>query len=80
MRASSERKFYGAVTVSERGQIAIPAEARRDFKIDVGDKMLVFGDLKRGIGLVKASVLTEMMTRMMGMFHGGTETDGDEEE
>lgn len=25
------KKFYGSVTVSERGQIAIPVEARKDF-------------------------------------------------
>ena len=40
------KRFYGAITVSERGQIVIPAEARRDFNIAVGDKLLVMGDLE----------------------------------
>ncbi|MBK8447054.1 MAG: AbrB/MazE/SpoVT family DNA-binding domain-containing protein [Micropruina sp.] len=48
------KKFYGAITVSERGQIAIPVQARRDFGIEVGNKLLVFGDLQHGIALAKA--------------------------
>lgn len=36
------RMFFGAVTVGERGQIVIPAEARRALDIRPGDKLLVF--------------------------------------
>ena len=43
------RKFYGAVTVSERGQIVVPAEARKDFNIKAGDKLLIMGDLEQGL-------------------------------
>ncbi len=43
------KRFYGAITVSDRGQIVIPAQARRDFGIEVGDKLLVFGDLRHGL-------------------------------
>jgi len=49
-----DKRFYGAITVSDRGQIVIPAQARRDFGIEVGDKLLVFGDLRHGIALAKA--------------------------
>lgn len=55
------KKFYGSVTVSERGQIAIPAEARRDFDIKTGDKLLVLGDLEKGIALAKSSFVLKMM-------------------
>lgn len=48
------RRFYGAITVSDRGQIVIPAQARRDFGIEVGDKLLVFGDLRHGLAFDKA--------------------------
>lgn len=48
------KRFYGAITVSDRGQIVIPAQARRDFGIEVGDKLLVFGDLRHGIALGRA--------------------------
>jgi len=50
------RRFYGSITVSDRGQVVIPAEARRDFGIEVGDKLLVLGDLDQGLAIVKASV------------------------
>lgn len=48
------KRFYGAITVSDRGQIVIPAKARRDFSIEIGDKLLVFGDLQHGIAIAKA--------------------------
>lgn len=53
------KRFYGSITVSDRGQIVIPAEARRDFNIQVGDKLLVLGDLQQGLALVKATALLE---------------------
>ena len=61
------KRFYGAITVSERGQIVIPAEARRDFGIEVGDKLLVFGKLDEGLGLMKASMLIEKIPGIMAM-------------
>ncbi|HEY3546227.1 MAG TPA: AbrB/MazE/SpoVT family DNA-binding domain-containing protein [Propionicimonas sp.] len=56
MNASADpnKRFYGAITVSDRGQIVIPAQARRDFGIEVGDKLLVFGDLRHGLAMDKA--------------------------
>ena len=80
MKLPHGKSFYGSVTVSERGQIVVPAEARKDFEIEVGDKLLVFGELEKGIGLIKASVLSEMMTKMMEMFHSASEADKDEKE
>ncbi|PDP88704.1 AbrB family transcriptional regulator [Glycomyces fuscus] len=53
------RGFYGAVTVSERGQIAIPAKARRDLGISPGDKLLVLGDPQQGIALMTVDRLME---------------------
>ena len=55
------RRFYGSITVSERGQIVIPADARRDFGIEVGDKLLILGDLEQGLAIMKASTLLERM-------------------
>ncbi len=34
-------KFFGSVTVGERGQVVIPAEVRKSFKIKSGDKLIV---------------------------------------
>ena len=50
-------KIYGAATVSERGQIALPAEVRRELHIDAGDKLMVFANRVNGsVVLVKADV------------------------
>lgn len=61
MDAPEGKRFYGSITVSERGQVVIPADARRDFGIEVGDKLLVFGDLKHGLWITKASMLIDKM-------------------
>ncbi len=60
--------FYGSTTVGERGQITIPKEAREKFKISPGDKLLVFGDPKKGIGLMKASELNRFARRFFKSF------------
>lgn len=36
-----EEATYGMVTVGERGQIVIPAEARRELGIKPGDKLVI---------------------------------------
>ncbi len=47
--------FYGTVTVGERGQIVVPAQAREDFDLNPGDKLLVFGHPHR-VGLIVVNV------------------------
>lgn len=49
--------FYGAVTVSERGQVVIPAQARRDLGIEPGDKLLVLADPEQGLALMTIELL-----------------------
>jgi AbrB family looped-hinge helix DNA binding protein len=61
MELKTGKKFYGSVTVSERGQIVIPAEARKDFDIKTGDKLLVLADLEKGIVFTKANFMLQMM-------------------
>ena len=57
-------KLYGSVTVAERGQVVIPAEARRDLKIGPSTKLLVFsGPDKRGLMFVKAEAVTEFIAQ-----------------
>ena len=51
------RGFYGAVTVSERGQVVISVQARRDHGLEPGDKLLVLGDPEQGIALMKMELL-----------------------
>ena len=55
--------FFGAVTVGERGQVVIPAEARKRFNIAPGDKLLIMGDPgRRSLMLCKMDTLREFMT------------------
>jgi len=58
--------LYGVVTVAERGQIVIPKEARDHFNIKSGDKLLITGDIKRGLGIVKAEKMKEFAQKLMG--------------
>lgn len=62
------KKFYGSVTVSERGQIVIPAEARKDFRIAIGDKLLVFADMKMGIWIATFGILEKNMEGSAQLF------------
>ena len=57
MEIPEGRKFYGSVTVSERGQMVIPAEARKDFNMQVGDKILVFGELGAGLWVTTLPII-----------------------
>lgn len=45
---------FGLVSVGEKGQIVIPAKARKVFDINSGDQLLVLGDEERGIAIIKA--------------------------
>ncbi|MFO7945314.1 MAG: AbrB/MazE/SpoVT family DNA-binding domain-containing protein [Armatimonadota bacterium] len=60
-----EDAFHGTVTVGERGQVVIPAEAREQLNISAGDKLLVFGR-PRGTGLmmVKIAQMAEFIAYM----------------
>ena len=59
-----EPKFFGAVTVSDRGQIVIPAQARRELGIKEGDRLLVLSSPMDGIMLARTSFLTEQLAAM----------------
>lgn len=45
--------IHGAVTVGERGQVVIPAQIRKLYKINSGDKLIVFAKHEM-IGLIPA--------------------------
>ena len=48
------KHLFGLVTVGEKGQIVIPAKARKIFDISQGDRLLVLGDEGQGLAIVKA--------------------------
>lgn len=52
--------IFGVVTVGEKGQIIIPAKARKKFSINPGDELVVLGDESQGIALLKSEGFLNM--------------------
>jgi AbrB family looped-hinge helix DNA binding protein len=53
-------KIYGAVTVGERGQVVIPAQIRKSFRVKTGDKLIVFAKQDM-IGLIPAEEFNQFL-------------------
>ena len=48
------KHLFGVVTVGDKGQIVIPAKARKLFDISPGDQMVILGDETQGLALMKS--------------------------
>jgi len=59
------RHFYGSAAVGERGQIVIPKEARDEYDIKPGDKIIFFGVHGCKLVLVKAEEMREFAKKML---------------
>ena len=68
--------FYGSVTVSDRGQVVIPAKARKELDIQEGEKLLVFKSPLHGVVFLKSDVLTERVANLKSIFDGLSEHKG----
>ena len=55
----------GTVKVGEKGQIVIPKEAREMFGIKPGDSLLVIGDKRRGLTIVKTDDVRELVNKIL---------------
>ena len=49
------KHIFGVVTVGDKGQVVIPAKARKIFAISPGDQLVVLGDEAQGLALQKSS-------------------------
>ena len=58
---------FGMVKVGEKGQIVIPAKARKIFDIKPGDVLMVLGDEEQGIALLKEQDFMAMVQAMRHM-------------
>lgn len=45
--------LFGLVTVGDKGQIVIPAKARKVFDISTGDRLVVLGEDGQGLAIIK---------------------------
>ncbi|MBR2909612.1 MAG: AbrB/MazE/SpoVT family DNA-binding domain-containing protein [Clostridia bacterium] len=66
MKDIKEDRFIVSVKVGPKGQITIPAAARKMFNIKEGDTLMVMGDKEKGIALIKDDVFYQLMG---GMFN-----------
>lgn len=66
MKDIKKDRFIVSVKVGPKGQITIPAAARKMFNIKEGDTLMVMGDKERGIALIKDDVFYQLMG---GMFN-----------
>lgn len=55
------KHIFGIVKVGEKGQIVIPAKARKIFDINQGDNLIVLGDEGQGIALIKEKGLLNLL-------------------
>lgn len=61
MEKVKQDRFIISVKVGPKGQITIPAEARKMFDIKEGETLMVMGDIDRGIALLKADMFYSLM-------------------
>lgn len=55
------KHVFGMVKVGDKGQIVIPAKARKLFQIETGDKLIVLGDEEQGIAIIKEKSFLAML-------------------
>ena len=68
MIPSKEPDYMGSTVIGEKGQLVIPAEVRKRFKIEPGDKFLVLAGERMGAWgfiLVKAEVVSKVIEKFM---------------
>ena len=69
--------FYGSVTVGERGQVVIPANARNELGIRAGDKLLVMKHpLHKGLMIAKIDSMREFLDEFSQRLDRATQSEG----
>lgn len=63
-QCKNQSDFYGTTTLGERGQVVVPAKARKNFKLQKGEQLLVFGMGKNMIALVKVERAREFAAHL----------------
>ena len=55
------KHMFGMVKVRDKGQIVIPAKARKVFQIEPGDNLIVLGDESQGLALINEREFMKMV-------------------
>ena len=62
------KHLFGLVTIGDKGQIVIPARARKVFRLKPGDQLMVLGDESQGLALVNAQLFMAVAEGMQNGF------------
>ena len=75
-KMQSQDKLYGTTTMGVRGQVVIPAEARKELNLNPGDQLMVMGKFGKVLGIMKTDQLSEFVNTVMKNLAGtGMEKD-----
>ena len=58
------KHIFGMVKVGDKGQIVIPAKARKIFDIHTGDNLIVLGDEGQGLAMIKEKGLLSLLNNV----------------
>lgn len=68
--ARDKDKMYGTSRLGARGQVVIPAAARRDLGLKPGDQLMVVGRFGMVLGIVKIEQVTGLVNEIMARAGG----------
>lgn len=57
------KHIFGMVKVGDKGQIVIPAKARKIFQINPNDHLIILGDEEAGLAILKEKDFLDMVKR-----------------
>ena len=60
------KHLFGMVKVGDKGQIVIPAKARRIFGIEQGDNLILLGDEAQGLAILPEKDFLALVNSMRG--------------
>ena len=63
------KHIFGLVKVGDKGQIVIPAKARKLFNISAGDQLVILGDESQGLAIMRSEEflsLAEAASKLIG--------------
>ncbi len=72
------KHIFGIVKVGERGQIVIPKEAREQYSIVPGDRLMVVGGGGKGIAIVKVDFMKKMALHILDNIESAENEPDDE--
>ncbi len=59
-----KKEFFGSTVIGEKGQMVVPAEARKKLRLKKGEKLLVFGVHEEMLMITKVSSLGKYMDHL----------------